>query len=469
MTAPKVMIIDDEEGFTVALSRALRSSGCEVHAFTVPEEALAALPQLDLDVLLTDIRMPGVSGVDLLVAVKRQRPEIEVVMITAYATVETALLALKGGAYDYLTKPLEDVGEVTRLVQRAAERKRLVSRNRELERQLEAREVFGGMVGESPAMREVFRLIETVALSDSTVLIEGESGTGKELAARAIHDRSPRRKAPFVAVNCGAIPEAILESELFGHLKGAFTGAVANKRGLFEAASGGTLFLDEIGDMPLPMQVKLLRALQEGEVKPVGSAQPVEVNVRTIAATNVDLKAAVKKGGFREDLFYRVNVIGLRLPPLRERVEDLPLLAFHLLRKHAAHAGKKVERISAAALQALSLWPWKGNVRELENVVERAVVLTSGQSIELSDLPPELRAGGLPSGGQSLRPAPESAASLPYARARVVALRNFERRYLEDVLAAHRGNVSSAARAAGMDRSNFRRILKKHRIDASDD
>jgi DNA-binding NtrC family response regulator len=464
MSGPKVMIVDDEEGFAVALSRALKGAGCEVHVFTDPDRALAALPQLDLDVLLSDIRMPGVSGVDLLLAVKRQRPELEVVMVTAYATVETAVATLKSGAYDYLTKPVEDLNEVIRLVQRAAERKRLVSRNRELERQLEAREVFSGMVGDSPAMHEVFRLIDAVARSGSTVLIEGESGTGKELAARAIHDRSPRRMAPFVAVNCGALPEPVLESELFGHVKGAFTGAFANKRGLFEAASGGTLFLDEIGEMPQAMQVKLLRALQEGEVKPVGATGAVQVDVRTIAATNVDLKAAVKKGSFREDLYYRVNVIGVRLPPLRERIEDLPLLAFHLLRKHADHAGKKVERISPETLQALSLWPWKGNIRELENVIERAVVLTAGRSIELADLPAELRSRdvGKPSS------TPEPLGKLPYARARVVAMRNFERRYLEELLAANRGNVSSAARAAGMDRSNFRRILKKHKLEVPD-
>ena len=465
MTQPRVMIVDDEEGFTIALSRALKNAGCEVHAFTSPEQALSALPQLDLDVVLTDIRMPGVSGVDLLQIVKRQKPQVEVLMITAFATVETAVAALKSGAYDYLTKPLEDVNEVVRLVQRAAERKRLLSRNAELERQLEAREVFSGMVGDGPKMREVFGLIESVAHSDSTVLIEGESGTGKELAARAIHDRSPRRKAPFVAVNCGALPEPILESELFGHLKGAFTGALANKRGLFEAASGGTLFLDEIGDMPAAMQVKLLRVLQEGEVKPVGSTQTVRIDVRVIAATNVDLQAAVRSGRFREDLFYRVNVIAIRLPALRDRAEDLPLLAFHLLRKHAAHAGKKVERISAEALQALSVWPWKGNVRELENVVERAVVLTRGSSIELSDLPAELRAGAA---GAKSRDG-DGAEALPYARARVVALRDFERRYVERLMAAHEGNISSAARAAGMDRSNFRRILKKHRIAIPED
>ncbi len=459
---PRVLVVDDEEGFVIALGRALRAGGCEVHTFTAPEEALAALPQLPLDVLITDIRMPGVSGVDLLVAVKRQRPEIEVVVLTAYATVETAVAALKSGAYDYLTKPLEDVNEVLRLVQRATERKRLLSRNRQLEQQLEARELFSGLVGDSASMREVYKLIGAVANSSSTVLIQGESGTGKELVARAIHDRSPRGKAGFVPINCGALPEPILESELFGHVKGAFTGAVVNKRGLFEAAHGGTLFLDEIGDMPVAMQVKLLRVLQEGEVKPVGATSSVEVDVRVIAATHTDLQAAVKAGSFRQDLFYRVNVIGIRLPALRDRIDDLPLLAFHLLKKHATHAGKKVERISAEALQALSIWPWKGNVRELENVMERAVVLAGSASIELADLPAEMRskqpASGAAKDGDSL-------AAMPYARARVVALRTFERRYLEELLTAHQGNISSAARAAGMDRSNFRRILKKHHLD----
>jgi len=418
---------------------------------------------LPLDVLITDIRMPGVSGVDLLVAVKRQRPEIEVIVLTAYATVDTAVAALKSGAYDYLTKPLEDVNEVLRLVQRATERKRLLSRNRQLEQQLEARELFSGLVGDSASMREVYKLIGAVANSSSTVLIQGESGTGKELVARAVHDRSTRSKAAFVPINCGALPEPILESELFGHVKGAFTGAIVNKRGLFEAAHGGTLFLDEVGDMPIAMQVKLLRVLQEGEVKPVGATKSVEVDVRVIAATHSDLQAAVKAGSFRQDLFYRVNVIGIRLPALRDRLDDLPLLAFHLLKKHASHAGKKVERISAEALQALSLWPWKGNVRELENVIERAVVLAGSASIELADLPAEMR-GNQPAAKTAKDG--DSLAAMPYARARVVALRTFERRYLEDLLATHQGNISSAARAAGMDRSNFRRILKKHHLDS---
>jgi len=464
---PRVMVVDDEEGFALALGRALRAGGCEVRTFTSAEEALHALPELELDVVLSDIRMPGVSGLDLLQAVRRQKPEVEVVMLTAFATVETAVQALKQGAYDYLTKPVEDIAEVLRLVQRAAERKRLVSRNRELEEKLEARESFEGLVGQNRAMREVYQLVEAVAHSSSTVLLEGESGTGKELVARAIHDRSPRRRAAFVPINCGALPEHILESELFGHVKGAFTGAVAQKRGLFEAASGGTLFLDEIGDMPLPMQVKLLRALQEGEVKPVGATQAVKVDVRTIGATHVDLDAAVRKGSFREDLFYRTAVIRIRLPPLRERSDDVPLLAWHFLQKHAARANKKVQRIAPEVLEALSVAPWKGNVRELQNVIERAVVLTRGASIELADLPPELR-GASPRTGSDDR-AEDALSGMPYSRARIVAMRAFERRYLEGLLARHQGNISSAARDAGMDRSNFRRILRKHRIAVADD
>ena len=469
MTAPRVMVLDDEEGFVIALARALRAGGCEVHTFTAPELALAALPDLELDVVLTDVRMPGVSGLDVLQALKRQKPDVEVAVMTGHATVETAVAALKSGAYDYLTKPLEDVAAVLHLVRRAAERKRLVSRNHELEQLLQSRDGFEGLIGQNRAMREVYQLVEAVAHSASTVLVEGESGTGKELVARAIHDRSPRRRAPFVPINCGALPGNILESELFGHVKGAFTGALEHKRGLFEAANGGTLFLDEIGDTPLPMQVKRLRALQEGEVKPVGATQAVKVDVRTIAATNVDLEAAVKAGTFREDLFYRTNVIRIRLPPLRERVDDVPLLAWHFLRKHAARSNKDVQRIAPEVLEALSVAPWKGNVRELENVIERAVVLTRRQVIELEDLPPALRRASPRTGSdQRLAADGKPLTAMPYARARVVAMRAFERRYLEALLSEHRGNISSAARAGGMDRSNFRRILRKHRIEVKE-
>src|SRR6516165_1406081 len=364
----RVLVVDDEP----SLLRALES----------PIAATQQLAQEDFDVALLDIKMPDLSGLELLAAVKHRRPEVEVIMMTGHATVETALAAVKAGAYDYLTKPFEDVELVARAVGKAAERKMLFDRNRELERKLSEREPGPGegLVGSSPGIREVTRMIEAVAYSAATVLVTGESGTGKELVARALHARSPRRAQPFVALNCGALTETLLESELFGHVKGAFTGAQRDQRGLFDAADGGTIFLDEIGDIPLATQVRLLRVLQEGEIKRVGSADAVKVDVRVIAATHRDLPKLVKAGKFREDLFYRLNVINIPLPPLRERVEDVPLLAHHFLRRYAERLSKRVRSVSPEAIELLSGYRWPGNVRELENAIERAVVLCRGDT-----------------------------------------------------------------------------------------
>jgi two-component system response regulator HydG len=309
-------------------------------------------------------------------------------------------------------------------------------------------------------MRAVFKLVETVSYSTATVLIQGESGTGKELVARAIHFRSPRKDKPFVAVNCSALTDTLLESELFGHVKGSFTGATGNKKGLFEAADGGTIFLDEIGDIPQATQVRLLRVLQEGEVKRVGANDTLKVDVRVIAATNVDLAKAKEQGKFREDLFYRLNVITVLLPPLRDRPEDIPLLAHHFLKIYTAKIGKKVLGITPAAMEALTTARWVGNVRELENALERAVVLTGSEQIELEDLPNEIRSNQRGGGDIEVF----SLAHLPYAQAKKLAMRAFERRYLSALLEKSTGNVSMAARAAGVDRSNFRRLLKQYEV-----
>jgi two-component system response regulator HydG len=309
-------------------------------------------------------------------------------------------------------------------------------------------------------MQAVFRLIEGVAYSSATVLIHGESGTGKELAARALHYKSPRADKPFVAVNCSALTETLLESELFGHVRGSFTGAVANKKGLFEAADGGTLFLDEIGDIPPSTQVRLLRALQEGEIKRVGSNDTIKVDVRVIAATNRDLVKAMQEGRFREDLYYRLNVISVQLPPLRERPEDIPLLVQHFLKKYGAKTGKELTRCEPAAMEALTTHRWNGNVRELENVIERAVVLAQGTTLTPADLPPNF--GGERAGAEV---ASSTLAHLPYAQAKKLALRAFERRYLTSVLQRSNGNISLAARQAGVDRSNFRRLLKQYAVE----
>jgi two-component system response regulator HydG len=432
----RVLIVDDEPSLLRALESLLKKKGFDVVALESPISATQQLAQEDFDVALLDIKMPELSGLELLNAVKHRRPEIEVIMMTGHATVETALAAVKSGAYDYLTKPFEDVELVSRAVSKAAERKQLFDRNRELERQLSARlpSAGEGLVGASAPIREVTRMIEAVAYSAATVLVTGESGTGKELVARALHTRSPRRAQPFVALNCGALTETLLESELFGPVKGAFTGAQRDQKGLFDAADGGTIFLDEIGDIPPPTQVRLLRVLQEGEIKRVGAADSVKVDVRVIAATHRDLPKLVKTGKFREDLFYRLNVINIPLPPLRDRVEDVPLLAHHFLRRYAERLAKKVRSVAPETIELLSGYRWPGNVREAPVGGDEAAWL-----------------------------------ALSYAAAKEQALRRFEKGYVDALMKACDNNISAAARKAGMDRSNFKRVLRKYRTDVEPD
>jgi DNA-binding NtrC family response regulator len=468
----RVLVVDDEPTLLRALEALLRRKGCEVIGLESPIAATQRLAQEDFDVALLDVKMPQLSGLELLHAVKHRRPEVEVIMMTGHATVETALAAVKAGAYDFLTKPFEDVELVARAVAKAAERKMLFDRNRALETQLREREGCGpeGLVGSSGAIREVTRMIEAVAYSAATVLVSGESGTGKELVARALHARSPRRSHPFVALNCGALTETLLESELFGHVRGAFTGAQRDQKGLFDAADGGTIFLDEIGDIPPATQVRLLRVLQEGEIKRVGSADSVRVDVRVIAATHRDLPRLVKSGRFREDLFYRLNVINIPLPPLRDRPDDVPLLAHHFLRRYAERLGKKVRTIAPEAIELLCGYRWPGNVRELENAIERAVVLCRGDGVTAGDLPPAITGRTAP----LVREAPASAddaawIALSYASAKEQALRRFEKGYVDALMRACDGNISAAARKAGMDRSNFKRVLRKYRTDVEPD
>jgi DNA-binding NtrC family response regulator len=467
-----VLVVDDEPALLKALEALLKRSGHSVVALDNPITAMQRLAAEDFDVALLDIKMPQLSGLELLSAVKHRRPEVEVIIMTGHATVETALQAVKMGAYDYLTKPFDDVELVARSVAKAAERKALFDRNRQLETQLRER-VGGpadGLVGNSAAIREVTRMVEAVAYSAATVLVTGESGTGKELVARALHARSPRQRHPFVALNCGALTETLLESELFGHVKGSFTGAQRDQKGLFDAADGGTIFLDEIGDIPPATQVRLLRVLQEGEFKRVGAAESVKVDVRVIAATHRDLPKLVKTGKFREDLFYRLNVINVQIPPLRERVDDVPLLSHHFLRRYSDRLAKKVRSVSAEAMELLCGYRWPGNVRELENAIERAVVLCRGDSVNASDLPPAVAGRSAP----LVRDAPlggDEAAwlAMSYAAAKEQALRRFEKGYVDALMKASDNNISAAARKAGMDRSNFKRVLRKYRSDIGGD
>ncbi len=458
----RLLIIDDDPGVLSAMQALFRRAGHQVIALADPSEAAGALAEEAPDVVLTDVRMPLVSGMEILALVKAQRPDAEVILMTAFGSIQLAVEAVKKGAYDFLLKPFDDVSIVELAVRRAAERKRLRERTRALEAQIEVREEFEGLVGGAQQMKEVYRMVETVAHTDATVLILGERGTGKELVAKALHLRSPRKDQPFLVVNCSSLPQGLIESELFGHAKGAFTGAVGAKKGLFEAAHRGTVFLDEIADLPLPAQVQLLRTLQEGEVRRVGSVDTVHVDVRVVAATNVDLAAARAKGSFRDDLYDRLNVISIRMPALHERGEDIPLLAHHFVQRSAGRQRKPPPKIGDEVMELLLRYPWPGNVRELENAMERAVILCQGDRLVPGDLPPQIAEN-------ELRALPEAPvlSELQYTLAKQAALSAFERRYLGAMMRRTKGNLSEAARLAGMDRSNFRRLLKAAGIDSS--
>jgi two-component system response regulator HydG len=418
---------------------------------------LSLIASRSFDLVVTDIRMPGADGFEILKAVKAYAPDTEVVMMTAYASVQKAVEAIKLGAYDYIQKPF-DPDDVSLIVARAVERKRLREQAANLRRELEGVYGFDNIVGKSPAMREVYELVQRAAKLDITVLVAGETGTGKELVARAIHHHSGRADGKFVAVNCGALPTELVESELFGHAKGAFTGAHAAKPGLFEEARGGTLFLDEIGDLPLAVQVKLNRALQDKVVRRVGETSEMAVDVRVVAATHRDLKAEAQAGKFREDLFYRLNVFPIRLPALRERREDIPLLAAHLLQKYGKGHGRDAQRFEPEALRALTSYAWPGNVRELENAIERAVAISDGQTVSADALPEEVR-------GTQLGHVPaEILVRMPYREAVDHARDRFSRDYLVALMREFGGNVTRAAERAGMERESLHRLLKRYGV-----
>ncbi len=381
----KILIVDDERSMRDVLSIMLKRAGYDVTVATDGEEAIAQIEKELFDLVITDLKMPKAGGLDVLKAVKECSPDSVVLIITAFASAESAVEAMKLGAYDYLTKPFQ-VDEVQLNIRNALERRRLATENMLLKREVAAKTPETQLIGNSDAMRKVFDVIKKVADTKSNVLICGESGTGKELVARAIHANSARARMPFVTVNCSALPEALLESELFGHMKGSFTGAIANKAGLFEVANGGSVFLDEIGDTTPAIQVKLLRVLQEREFRRVGGTRDVKVDVRVIAATNKDLEKAVADGTFREDLYYRLDVIPVKLPPLRQRTEDIPLLVQHFLEKFTRGGGKPVPALSPEVLKLLLAHEWKGNVRELENLIERVVAFGSGGVMKAEDV-----------------------------------------------------------------------------------
>jgi two-component system response regulator PilR (NtrC family) len=453
MSEARVLVVDDERSMRDLLSITLRQAGYEVTLADGGETAIEALRSEPFDLVITDLRMRKVDGLAVLRAAKEHSPHTVVLVVTAYASTETAVDAMKLGAYDYITKPFK-LEEIRLIIEKALERKRLQDENLALKRQLTKDRGFENFVGHSRKMVEVFETIRKTADGTSTVMITGESGTGKELVALAIHRESPRRDGPFVSVNCGAIPEGLMESELFGHLKGAFTGAVTNTQGLFAAAEGGTLFLDEITEIPTSVQVKLLRAIQEREIRRVGDTKDVKVNVRLIAASNRDLTKAMTESLLREDLFYRLNVIPIHLPPLRERREDIPLLVTHFIQKLTRELDKKVSGVTSEALSLLEAYHWPGNIRELENVIERAIVLGSGEMLGGDALPPAL-----------LAPAQTNDTPLelpPTGLDLDETLDRIERRYIELALERTSGVQTRAAELLGISFRQFRYKLQKH-------
>lgn len=415
-----ILVVDDEEVLQDVLGTLLRREGLRPIAARTGEEALLVAEREPIDLVLLDLMLPGMSGMEVLKQLRGRDPEQVVIVVTAYSSIESAIEAMRVGAFHYIPKPFKNE-EVLLTIRKGLEQRRLTSENRSLKQELEKRYGLDKIIGKSAPMQQVFDLIRLAAPSKSNMLILGESGTGKELVAKALHHHSRRTSGPFVTVNSGSMPHDLLESTLFGHVKGAFTGAIAAKKGLFEAANNGSIFFDEIGNIPMETQAKLLRVIQEKEFMRLGGVDTIKVDVRLIAATNADIEALVRRGEFREDLYYRLNVITLQLPPLRDRSEDIPLLAKHFLRTYAEENGKAMTRISPAALELLMDYRWPGNVRELENAIERAVVLSSGEALEVELLPPAVRSGGAAGahGGNGgahaafAQPASANGASLP--------------------------------------------------------
>ncbi|QSQ11039.1 sigma-54-dependent transcriptional regulator [Myxococcus landrumensis] len=445
----RVLMVEDEREMRAMLEKGLTRRGYAPVALGSADEALARLATEDFDVVLTDLRMPGMDGLALCERIVLNRPDIPVIVVTAFGSLETAVAAIRAGAYDFVTKPI-DVDALVLVLERAVQHRALRDEVRRLRQELGRRQDGGAVVGESPAMQQAYALIDRVADLDSTVLITGESGTGKEVAARAVHTRGRRSEGPFVALNCAAMPEALLESELFGHAKGAFTDAKAARTGLFVQAHGGTLFLDEVGELPLTLQPKLLRALQERVVRPVGGDTEIPFDARIVAATNRDLELAVEEGRFREDLYYRLNVIGVELPPLRARGNDVLLLSQRFIEQFAARNNKRVMGLSPAAAQRLLAYGWPGNVRELQNCMERAVALTSFEQLTVDDLPERIRNYSQPKGAAE-NPDPSE----------LVTLEELERKYIHRVLETVGGSRTLAARILGVDRKTLYRKLER--------
>jgi DNA-binding NtrC family response regulator len=446
---PKILVVDDERIFRESLLAWFEEDGYDVDAADSGEEGLKHFEKGKYDVILLDMKMPGMSGIELLAKIKEIEPEAIVIMITAFASVQTAIKALKDGAFDYITKPV-DPDELAHLVDKALRQKTLTEENVELKKQLDEVVKPDNLVGDSPEMNKILELVQTVAATDTTVLVRGESGVGKELVAKAIHLNSERKYFPMVTVNCGALAESLLESELFGHEKGAFTGARHKRKGKFEMADNGTIFLDEIGAVSPKMQVELLRVLESKQFTRVGGNETVTSNFRVIAATNEPLEDRVKEGEFREDLYYRLNVFNVFIPPLRDRPEDIPALAEFFRHKFASAMNKKIEKISPAAMDFLKSYEWRGNVRELENAIERAVVVGKGDAIEVEDLPFHTR-------GERADDAENEA-----------SLADVEKRHIQKTLLRNEWNISRSAKTLGVDRATLYNKIEKYGLKKPD-
>lgn len=470
---PNILIVDDEEHIRKIMSIMLGKHGYHCRTAASGEEALALIASENFDAVFTDMKMPGLDGLELLARLKESQPELVVVVVTAFASMDTAIQALKAGAYDYVAKPFKE-DEIVLILEKALERGRLLDENRLLKKQIRERFDRSVFLGQSQAMQKVFDIIAKVSETKATVLITGESGTGKELAARSIHYNGPRRDNPFVAVNCGAIPPNLMESEFFGHIKGAFTGADQAKKGLIAESDGGTLFLDEVGELPLEMQVKLLRALQEEEVRRVGELSPRKVNLRVVAATNKNLTDEIKAGKFREDLFYRLNVITLTMPPLRERPEDIPLLAAHFLKQVVEKNELDAKKFSPAALRALMAQKWNGNVRALRNAIEQGAIMSEGEMITADNFPfapaPSINdtiqhiTTPAPKNGTDISAyIPEDMTDLKGALKEITEIT--EKIIIERVLRKYQGNRTHAAKAMGLSRRALITKIQQYNLD----
>jgi DNA-binding NtrC family response regulator len=463
MAVPRILVVDDEMIVCESCKRILEEEGYEVETALSGKEAFEKMKANPFDIVITDLKMPGVDGMEVLRTFRKEYPDSIIIMITGFSAVETAVEAMKSGAFDYIPKPFTP-DEVAIVVKKAIEKKNLMLENIYLRQELQEKYGFQNIVGKSKKMQEIYRIIAKVAVTDSTVLIYGQSGTGKELIARAIHFNSPRREKQFVPVDCAVLSENLLESELFGHVRGSFTGAVTTKPGLFEVADGGSVFLDEVGNISLSIQAKLLRVLQEREFTPVGGTKAKKVDIRLIAATNKDLEKMIKEEVFREDLYYRLNIVPISLPTLKERQEDIPLLAVHFLKKYAEEMGKKIKGFTPEAMEKMLRYPWPGNIRELENVIERTVVMIDDEMVRVEHLilpgqqEKEILENPIPLTSEELKEIKK--------QMREKAVEEIEKAFVLNALERHQWNVTRAAEEVRMLRPNFQALMRKYNLRA---